>query len=57
MGGLVRARCAVVQRVRLAGDRAVERGCRGGAMGQRGGENFSRTAFLKFEIISVGTIL
>ena len=33
MGGLVRARCAVVQRVRLAGDRAVERGCRGGAMG------------------------
>ena len=36
LGGLVRARCVVVQRVRLAGDRVVERGCRRGAMGQRG---------------------
>ena len=38
MDGSVRARCAVVRRVRLAGDRVVERGCRSGAMGQRGGE-------------------
>ena len=37
LDGLVRARCVVVQRVRLAGDRVVGRGCRRGAMGQRGG--------------------
>ena len=40
MAGLVRATCAEVRRVRLAGDRVVERRCRSGAMGQRGGEFF-----------------
>ena len=35
VAGLVRARCAVVRRVCLAGDRVVERGSRSGAMGQR----------------------
>ena len=35
VAGLVRARCAVVRRVCLAGDRVVERGCRSGFMGQR----------------------
>ena len=35
VAGLVRARCAVVRRVCLAGDRVVERGCRSGVMGQR----------------------
>ena len=38
MGGLVRVRCVAVRRVRLAGDRVVEGGCRSGAMEQRGGE-------------------
>ena len=37
MAGLVRVKCAVVRRVRLAGDRVVERRCRSGAMEQRGG--------------------
>ena len=40
LDGLVRARCVVVLRVRLAGGRVVERGCRRGAMGQRGGGFF-----------------
>ena len=40
--GLVRARCVVVQHVRLAGDRVVERVCRSGAMVQWGGEFFLR---------------
>ena len=38
--GLVRARCVVVQHVRLAGDRVVERVCRSGAMVQWGGNFF-----------------
>ena len=33
--GLVRVRCVAAQRVRLAGERVVERGCRSGVMGQR----------------------
>ena len=45
MDGSVRARCAVVRRVCLAGDRVVERGCRSGAMGQRGGEFFFNTIY------------
>ena len=42
LDGLVRARCVVVLRVRLAGGRVVEpQGCRTrGAMGQRGGDFF-----------------
>ena len=40
LGGLMRARCIVVQRVCPAGDRVVERECRSRAMGQRGGGFF-----------------
>ena len=47
LDGLVRARCVVVQRVRLAGDRVVGRGCRRGAMGQRGGGNFFLLCYCK----------